>query len=299
MSGGERVKVAKIAEYAIRTLGYRTAAFANAFAPNRTHSEQIEFLQRHPRLLQCVKWIYEAESERSVSNVIPLGTAAGLMFLMGSAGDTGEKYTKALKETSRPHENMLKWGHWDLAEKFWEAIGNSDKKMFPIKEALAQVSQDGDSISKDVQMGIIVKAWNLFSNGKPLTAESLALQFQEDGEGRKHLTEKPLISPIDLGSPKAVDDEEKEDPVDEEPEVLSEDDKLARKAARNKLHKPIKEGDMVWVKCDPVESRWRGELTELAGKNARVQVPKGLAGAGKQQAVLVTQLSLIAPDGVV
>lgn len=290
LTGKERVTIAKIAEHAIRMLAHRTAAFADAFAPNRTHSEQIEFLHRHPKLLQCVKRIFESDTNGSITEHVSLGSAAALMFLMGCAGDTGEKYRNA----ERPTDSMLKWGHWELADQFWTGIGDKLDRFFePLSAARAVIAQDAQSVSKPERIALVVKAWDLFSRGKPITHEAIALSYRGEGEER-HLAETPLVCPIDVGSPKELEEAEEAanagDPDDYEPEKPTEEQKELRKRTRGKLTKPLKIGMKVWVVGDPVETSWSGELVELAGKNARVKVDKKFAGAGKTVAVKVIDL---------
>jgi hypothetical protein len=284
-SSSDRRKIAKVAEHAIRMLGHRLASFADAFAPNRTHSECIEFLQRHPKLLDCVQFVYDAETDQgSVSNVVPLGTAAALMYLMGSSATTSTEYSSA----EQPCERMLDWSAWDKACEFWEAVGNSASSLFPIKEQLSAIAQDADSISRAERMGVVVKAWGGFSNGLALTADMLALTYTADGEGVRHLSETPLISVVDLGAPQ---NRELTVPPVEKPVVPK-----VVKVKTKKPGSPIDIGDTVWVLEDPVEASWSGQLTQLAGKNAKVLVGPGFANKGKQVAVRVVQLQHNKPD---
>ena len=201
MGRGDREKVARICEYAIKFLGDRTAAWADAFSSRRTHSENIDFLHRHPRLLKCVKFIFDSEEEKSISSKISPGYAAGLMFLMGSCGSDGESYLKA---GAGAKDSLLTWDDYKRAEDFWELIGSKDLKMFPIQQALAMlIEEDEDGVATPHErVAIIVKAWKSFHSETSIQPDDLKLEYTTDGDGVKHLAECPSLSAIDFGNAK-------------------------------------------------------------------------------------------------
>ncbi len=54
----ERNKLSKITDYAIKLIWDRTGV-SNAFGLRNTHSESLDFLQRHPKLIDCFKHIFQ------------------------------------------------------------------------------------------------------------------------------------------------------------------------------------------------------------------------------------------------
>ena len=285
IGSGERKKIAKVAEHAIRMLAHRTAAFADAFNTNQTHSSMIEFLHRHKKLLDCIRLIWDAENdEGSISKVVPLGAASALMFLMGCSGDDGKNYAES------PSDKSVKWGHWDLACKFWEAMGNGAQSLFPIKSAIAAIGENSErGASRDERIGVLTKAWALYSVGKMFAAADLSLSYNEDGEGTKILDKSklPFVGVIDKGGLK------KDNRLPDEEEAPANTEAAPAKPREKRVvenPKPLAVGDECWVKCDPVEASWYGRITELHIKTAKVLVGRGFAGTGRSEIVSVNQL---------
>lgn len=83
----ERKNLARSTQYAICKVWDRTGAKENAYDPGlmRTHAESIDFMKRHPRILECVRHIHaEDGSESQLGDIISSkGDAAGLLYLMG------------------------------------------------------------------------------------------------------------------------------------------------------------------------------------------------------------------------
>ena len=45
-----------------------------------------------------------------------------------------------------------------------------------------------------------IKAWRLYSTGKPITEKSLALHYVEDEDGIRRIAETPIVGGLDIGS---------------------------------------------------------------------------------------------------
>lgn len=291
LSKGERIKVAKVCEHTIRFLADRTLAFEDAYSPQQTNQTFIDFLSRHGRLLRAVQFVWDAETEGSISQIIPISTAAGLLYLMGCSGCNAEKYLAS----EQPDESQLTFGQWELAEKFWEWIGNRESKIrFPISSAYSAIAHNRESVSTSEKLGTVIKAWELFSVGKKIEVEKLALKYSEaDGEGICHLIkdELPLVCAIDRRKEEPPVDPDDETPVEAEP--VDDTVKLARKTNARAAQKSFGVGDNVWVIGDPVETSWQGEVVDLIAKTnqAKLKILKPFAGAGKTQLVPVSSLN--------
>jgi hypothetical protein len=199
-----------MADYAVRLLWFRTGANEDAFAPKRTHAESLDFIQRHPRILECVKHIYEESGKEDKLKAYPSpGYAAALLYLMGSAktereNEEGTGYT----QVSCPTEDLLDWSTWDLACEFWTKLAANDKGLASLSETVAEFLDIEGGSFKDERIALIVKSWWRFAEGKKITPESIALETVIDGEGVQRLAECPLvgevygdISGIDIGQP--------------------------------------------------------------------------------------------------
>lgn len=204
-NGAERKLFARICDYAIRLLWYRTGAGLDAFAPRRTHAESLDFLSRHPKLLACVAHVQNEDgSKKAISRYVSPGYAAGLLYLMGSSGTDIEE-----SEYSRSHnrnESMLNWDHWEKAQEFIVLLAAGGAPVKALRDALAARIEEG-SCSNAVRWGLLAKAWCRFLEGKPITEASLQLEWGDNADGIKVLAEFPTVGGIDLGDPSNADED--------------------------------------------------------------------------------------------
>ena len=196
----DRRTCSRICDLAIRLLWQRTGAGADAF--RRTHSEALDFLNRHPKLLACVKHIFEEDQERSISKFINGGYAAGLMYLMGSCSSDGDAYR--LDRNPAPKEAALDWTNWDKAGEFWVLLSSNAPTMKEVRMSLAALvdpsTGSGGSIAE--KTGVLCKAWGHFLEGHDFTEDDLNLAYSVDDDGIRHLAECPTVGGIDLGVPR-------------------------------------------------------------------------------------------------
>lgn len=201
MKGKDRRYAARYTEHAVKLLWFRTGAKHDAYAPLRTHAESLDFIARHPKLLQCVKHIHEENGDGKIAKYLSPGYAAGLLYLMGSAAtDRESEDKKGYSQVDHPSEKQIDWTLWDKAEEFWTLLAAGDKKFNPIRESLGAVLEDGSG-SVNVRMAILVKAWNAYAKEGSISDDDVELEFTTDGDGIKTLAETPITGGIDLGVP--------------------------------------------------------------------------------------------------
>lgn len=319
MPAKDRRNVARMAEYALRLLGERTGAWRDAYCPSKiTHADYLELLGNHPRLVQAVKHIYDENgSDNAVGKFFPLGSAAGLLYLMGCSGSDTDKY----KET--PTESSLTWQHWSKACDFWVTISNSDSIKI-VRHTIAEMVEAGTD-SPRARIGVIVKAWNQFLAGNPITPRSLVLNYVTEGE-IKTLADFPTVGGIDLGVSveEDPDDEsgiveeqieqekaklraEKAAKVEPKPEPAKPAPTVARPTTKKKAAKsPIPIGSIVYI-SEPGKDTWSARLLSIMtgsgnGKNAqcRVKVEPGNQGAGQEKMIplAAVRTSQLQPESV-
>jgi len=186
-----RKKVSKICDAAVKMMWSRTGAKQNAFAPIRTHAESLDFLARHPKLLECVNHIFEENGkENRVGGYLTLGYCSALMYLMGSSTSSSRKYQKETDERS------LDWKNFNVACEFWSMIAASDKRTEALRLALVVVLDESGSPSE--RIALIVKAWIAFVNKKSITSATLKLKYKEV-DGWNILAETPVVGGVDVG----------------------------------------------------------------------------------------------------
>lgn len=203
-----RRKLSRIAQHAVMMLWHRTGASENAFsagATRQTHAESLNFIARHPRLLECVKHIFEEDGDKSkFKRILSPGYASALLYLMGSSatdssGDDKDGYAYA----EPPDESHLDWEHWDKAQSFWVQLAAGDKTLLAVKAAIAQSMdpEHGCGGTRHERLGILVKAWRNFLDGKSVTPKSLELEYLPDEDEAMVLVDHPIVGGIDIGQP--------------------------------------------------------------------------------------------------
>lgn len=201
--------LSRMLDYAVRLMWSRTGASEDAFAPKRTHAESLDFIQRHPKILQCVKHIYEENGKDDKLKAYPSpGYAAALLYLMGSAktereNDAGTGYT----QVSCPTEDLLDWSLWDKAAMFWTDLADAtNPKLNYLRSEVAELMDQEGSSFREERTALIIKAWFQYSHDEPINAKTIGLETVKNPDGRTSLAETPLcgevfgdVCGIDLG----------------------------------------------------------------------------------------------------
>lgn len=225
----DRDKLARSTDFAVRLLWHRTGAKNDAFSPYRTHSESLNFIDRHPRLLRAVKHIHEENQENAIGRFLPTGTAAGILYLMGCSTSDGDKYRNA----DPPQEHILCWDMWDKACEFWACLGSGSPTMKTVRVALGSLENE-DSLggSKAEKLAVICKAWNVFAKEYDVQEEDVTLTYETDEYDIKHLVGCPTVGGIDLGNPRDNDSADIVDTVTSRKEEVDREklDKLNHKS---------------------------------------------------------------------
>jgi hypothetical protein len=302
---GERKNASRMADHAIRLLWHRTGAKYDAFAQRKTHSESLDFLDRHPKLLECIKHIHEEDGEGAISRYVGPGYAAGLLYLMGSSKSDPEPY----RGSAHPSEESLDWSAWTRACDFFVLLAAGGKDVSAVRRTIANRMEQG-SLTMAERWAILTNAWLAYSDGEPITEKSLKLSYTEK-DGVTLLEEQPSVGGIDLGDPDTVDEDQvpmrdpKPEEIAEGKKKLKGDDKTGTQKPRAvKLFAPGKaganwaKGDVAWVR-DPDGEHYLGQLAEdpwdCDDSQCRVTVR---TAKGEEWEVLYSDLSLEKPNGV-
>lgn len=205
MTKGDRLKVAKITEYAVKMLWLRTGANLDAFSPRRTHAESLDFIARHPKILSCVKHIYEEDgNDGKIKRFLTAGYSAAFMYMMGSSATERENDDKTgYSQVAHPNEAMLDWSNWDKACEFFVMLAAGHKTMEPIREALGELFKGkGCGGNSEERQALLAKAWACWQDTSEVDIADLELQYAESEDGMSALAECPTVGGIDLGKPK-------------------------------------------------------------------------------------------------
>jgi len=184
----DRKRISRICSFAINTVWERTGA-EHAFAPRRTHSEALHFLDRHPKLLEAVYHIYVEDVEGSISRYLPPGYAAGLLYLMGCSNSDPDAYL------ADPEEDSLDWMNWDSACNFFVLISSKAKISDPLRKALGDILEDEQGGTRKERIALVIKGWESWIDSGKIGSPKLKYKKVD---GIKILDENPSVGGIDL-----------------------------------------------------------------------------------------------------
>lgn len=233
MKAAERRIISRMCDWAVRFLWVRTGMVDDHFASKRTHSMAMDFIQRHQRLLRCVKHIFTEDKNEGISKFLKqTGTVAGYMYLMAAGQTDGDDYDNA----DQPGEKYIDFDLWDQAVDFWTRFANNkDDKLREVRHGIGHlIGEDGKGNGSAAEKtAIIAKGWAAFIDHGNVTADDVTLNYHTNDEGIRKLQDWPTFGGIDRGDPaasrerrKAEEEEAAENGDDEEapsednPEVL-------------------------------------------------------------------------------
>lgn len=229
----ERKECSRMLDRAVDFLWTRTGASKKSY---QTHSESLGFVERHPKVLQCLRHLFDENKDRVISNLrLSAGQCAGILYLQGSSASDGDEY----RAMDVPTEKKLNWDNWDKALEFWVRVGKdaTASPVGPITESLAMLvdPEEGTQGRTIEKHAILAKAWHLFLVGDPITVERLELET-EVKDGKNKLVEFPDFGGIDLGPPHTS--ESIEDPT---PTVITTESENIRKKKAEEIAKKLQE----------------------------------------------------------
>lgn len=215
MRSSHKKTICRVADYAIRFAWHRTGAGVDAYAPRRTHTESLQFVDKHPRLLEAVRHVYEEDDGNKIGRYVPAGTAAGLLYLMAASESDPKAYAK--KRT----ESGLDFRHWDKACEFFTVLASGDyTQLKSVRDAVGGLANEhtGQAGTVAEKLAILMLAWNwmVVNEFKEPPAKALILEYATKDDVTS-LASKPDVAGIDLGDPKAAMDAQKDNPSDYSP----------------------------------------------------------------------------------
>lgn len=241
-SSEQRTELAKMIDYSIRLMWDRTGAKDDPYAPKRSHSESIDFLERHPKLKIAVKEIFECNGKNEdvlKSKGIPLGTASGLLYMMGCS-NTSDSKLEAYRED--PNEAHLTWNNWSRALEFWRGLSSGHTDITEVALALKSLRGENDDmeVSNAARIAILVEGFNRFVSGKGLNAESivdetLTLVKDDDRKFYKVNDPAPTLGGIDVAKKEKEESEGDGGNSDQVSEEELAEQKKAEEEAAEKL----------------------------------------------------------------
>jgi hypothetical protein len=146
---------------AIRMLWKRVGNDDSAFDMSKSVPEFLDFLTRHPKLIDAVVHVAEENGAKVDRHLANLGYSAALLYLMATSESDGCAYRNALREGDSPTEEMLDFSRWDKACEFWVMMGNHFLAS-KVTEAIKLSIHDSLKGSLDERCAVVCMAWSKF-----------------------------------------------------------------------------------------------------------------------------------------
>lgn len=228
-SVSDRKTASRMLDFAVRLLWERTGEYKETnWAPKRTHSESLGFVDRHLKLKQCIAHVFKEDgSDGKIAKYLYPGHAAALMYLFACSG-TADKDVEDYCVTVPTTEKHLKFDRLKKAGAFFSDLVKDES---PLKELrVCRKPLPGDGVEEgggfsgftfattepngtfDERVGVLIRAWNNYVKDEPVPPIELTYDTQEikDPEGAVltffNLKEFPTVAGgIDIGKmPKKV-----------------------------------------------------------------------------------------------
>jgi hypothetical protein len=292
-----QARLSNILAITARLVWLRAGGKLVSAAPHFPRSEALEFIENHQQLNEAVRFIYKLDGTgaegKKISKRLSLGYAAGLLYLMATAKTKREAYDERGVEA-------LDFSLWAKACEFWSKVAEpaglakDDPVYVLVMHILSKLDASGAS-ARDELCGSIIKAWNLWVDGKPASAKELKVAKGKNERDKIVLVEEPRIGGIDVSI-----EAPEEEPVEEVGEEVEEAPRKGRKRVKVQKAEPalgkidprdrkggkvVKqdpeegvycEGDKIWVEY-PDGEHFFGEIVALSedGLTAYVKTASG------------------------
>lgn len=280
--------LARILAHAARLTWLRATDRNVSDAPHFPPSEAMDFIDAHPGLLYAVAFISllevgeEKEGQR-VSRFISLGYASGLFYIMATSGTDPDEFIEK-------GEAALDYSMLPQAKEFWEKLASGlDLKagdpVYVMREMLPKINA-GSAIGRDEVVATVIKAFNLFVEGKKIKPQQLVIRKQSDENGVEKLVDMPRLGGIDTEGP--------EKPLT--PEEIDDQEMTDDREGERQTKGRWQEGDTCWVK-DADGDHWFGTVLEYhkAEKGAGQDTVTLEDDKGKQWVENIGRLSIKYP----
>lgn len=233
LNAREKDEAARMLAAATDLLWNRVGA-GSAHHEYKTDSELAAFRKRHPKLLACVKHLFDENQERAITAGCKMsaGQSAAVMYLMASGKSDAAAYRAA---EPAPHEESLDLSLWDRAAAFWTAIAGG--KLTAVNTAISRLADPDTPEPERVNRAtekfcILAKAWSIYSTGRTPTEKDVTLRYvvRED-QTVLHEDDFQSFGGIDLGPrPVTADPDVSETEVEERKRKLTPDESAKVKA---------------------------------------------------------------------
>lgn len=181
LTEAQQKSMSKTLAGAIRLVWLRVGGESVSFAPHFPHSEAMDFAKKHPKIVDSVSFITEANADKNITSLISDSYAAALHYLQQSTEHGTEK-----------------------ADEFWTLFASgagleADNPILTLRQILTKKGADSGS-QRDEIILLVIKAWNAWIAGEKMTNKQLQIKKTKDGDKFVN-AEFPQLGGIDCTPP--------------------------------------------------------------------------------------------------
>jgi hypothetical protein len=252
-------------------------------APKFPHSEALDFIDKHPGMLDCVSHvtIEDAGTEKQIRSMISLGYAAAMCYLMGTSATNSKKYDAGEAE---PDLSLM-----EEAEKFWTLVaqGADLETGHPalVLRKFLTAANAGSGHERDEIIAACKIAWNTYMHDpkKPGAKKLDGVKDLKVARMKIKGTDKTVIDMPYMGG---LDVKREAPPKPEKAPKTPKTPKTPKAKKSKKGGKPVKyafkAGDEVYVQPTGIDEEtkkahevYKGRVVEIKTGGAVVVHPEG------------------------
>lgn len=160
--------VSRIAQTCIDLLWSRTwdGSKENTREPIRTGIAAMGFWDRHPKIQDCVRHVFDVDYKESflATLKLPRGLCAAALYLMAASATDRDVYIPT--DGVPPDEGKIDWQYLEDANQFWTDVAKNEFDC--LKEALKALTNPNDpnqTGSVEQKLAVLARAWKMYLEG--------------------------------------------------------------------------------------------------------------------------------------
>lgn len=250
----ERKLLARMTEFALDLLWYRTGRSTTYGDSIRTHSMGMKFITDHPKVIDAVRAVHKInhDTKGGVGKYLSPGYSSALLYMMGTSATDEDAVANyhAKQREGTASEKMLDFSNWSKAVDYWAGVGAESAKPFDFRpmfqvqrpdlenpgQFLGFIMHNGEGRgSPRERMAVLCNAWLHFADDRNLTQVRVVPDyFVRDSVQHLDVAKLRDVGGIDIGSKKPTTVE----PIVTPAQLAADVKKIRAEKDAKKLDKP-------------------------------------------------------------
>ena len=189
-------RLCRMAEHTVKMLWTRMDAKSEAYNVKFSHTDALEFIERHPRILEAISTIYHEDTPSKPHTVSSFAGAyaPALLYLMMASDTNPSNY----KKSDPPSESDLDFSSEEIAERYWVELTENTESVSSVTEAIKELAEAGN-YKADERIAIIIKGFHAYKTAQSVGSGDVEIEVLIDDNGIRSLQDHPLVGGVDVG----------------------------------------------------------------------------------------------------